>query len=150
MEVNALQERVTEQEEFNSKGFQAICSSSSRWYQRTRSQGWKKRKENDDTSKNVKELERKYKEAVMVLEEDRKFLARQQEEYECNQIKARKIEFLQNKITSISWSRVLIYFFNLFKRRKSERFILFRNRAKILNYFLNKFQLHGVHWQRLY
>ena len=28
----------------------------------------------------------------MVLEEDRKFLSRQQEEYECNQIKARKMK----------------------------------------------------------
>ena len=87
MEVNALQERVTEQEEFNSKG-------SKRSVQRLQDdiRELEKRKENDDTSKNVKKLERKYKEAVMVLEEDRKFLARQQEEYECNQIKARKMK----------------------------------------------------------
>ena len=69
MEVNALQERVTEQEEFNSKG-------SKRSVQRLQDdiRELEKRKENDDTSKNVKKLERKYKEAVIVLEEDRKFL----------------------------------------------------------------------------
>ena len=46
-----------------------------------------KRKENEETAKNVKKLDRKYKEALMVLEEERKHLSRQQEEYESNQIK---------------------------------------------------------------
>ena len=48
-----------------------------------------KRKENEETAKNVKKLDRKYKEAMMVLEEERKHLSRQQEEYESNQIKVR-------------------------------------------------------------
>ena len=46
-----------------------------------------KRKENEETAKNVKKLDRKYKEALMILEEERKHLSRQQEEYESNQIK---------------------------------------------------------------
>ena len=46
-----------------------------------------KRKENDDMSKGLKKLERKYKDALVVLEEDRKNLIKQQEEYERNQIK---------------------------------------------------------------
>ena len=48
-----------------------------------------KRKENEETAKNVKKLDRKYKEALMILEEERKHLSRQQEEYESNQIKVR-------------------------------------------------------------
>ena len=48
-----------------------------------------KRKENEETAKNVKKLDRKYKEAMMILEEERKHLSRQQEEYESNQIKVR-------------------------------------------------------------
>ena len=43
-----------------------------------------KRKENEETAKNVKKLDRKYKEALMILEEERKHLSRQQEEYESN------------------------------------------------------------------
>ena len=38
-------------------------------------------------SKGLKKLERKYKDALVVLEEDRKNLIKQQEEYEHNQIK---------------------------------------------------------------
>ena len=49
-----------------------------------------KRKENEETAKNVKKLDRKYKEALMVLEEERKHLSRQQEEYESNQIMVHK------------------------------------------------------------
>ena len=37
-------------------------------------------------------MERKYKEALMVLEEDRKFLTKNQETYESNQIKVRKMK----------------------------------------------------------
>ena len=98
MEVNVLHERVTEQEKFNSRGSKRSVQRPSDLkigsVQRLQDdiRELEKRKENDDTSKNVKKLERKYKEAVMVLEEDRKFLARQQEEYECNQIKARKMK----------------------------------------------------------
>ena len=56
-----------------------------------------KRKENEETAKNVKKLDRKYKEALMILEEERKHLSRQQEEYESNQIKVIdfKMKFLQ-------------------------------------------------------
>ena len=50
-----------------------------------------KRKENEETAKNVKKLDRKYKEALMILEEERKHLSRQQEEYESNQIKVKII-----------------------------------------------------------
>ena len=92
MEVNALQERVTEQEEFNAKGSKRSVQRLQDDIRELEVKVEEKRKENDDTSKNVKKLDRKYKEAVMVLEEDRKFLARQQEEYECNQIKARKMK----------------------------------------------------------
>ena len=60
-----------------------------------------KRKENEETAKNVKKLDRKYKEALMILEEERKHLSRQQEEYESNQIKV--IEF------KIKFSRVLFH-----------------------------------------
>lgn len=92
MEVNSLQERVSEQEEFNAKGSKRSVQRLQDDIRELEVKTEEKRKENDDTSKNVKKLERKYKEAVMVLEEDRKFLARQQEEYECNQIKARKMK----------------------------------------------------------
>lgn len=56
-----------------------------------------KRKENEETAKNVKKLDRKYKEALMILEEERKHLSRQQEEYESNQIKVIdfKMKFLR-------------------------------------------------------
>ena len=60
-----------------------------------------KRKENEETAKNVKKLDRKYKEALMILEEERKHLSRQQEEYESNQIKV--IDF------KIKFSRVLFH-----------------------------------------
>ena len=58
-----------------------------------------KRKENEETAKNVKKLDRKYKEALMILEEERKHLSRQQEEYESNQIKVidLKMNFLEKK-----------------------------------------------------
>ena len=57
-----------------------------------------KRKENEETAKNVKKLDRKYKEALMILEEERKHLSRQQEEYESNQIKVidLKMKFKKN------------------------------------------------------
>ena len=80
MEVNVLQERVTEQEKFNSRGSKRSVQRPSDLkigsVQRLQDdiRVLEKRKENDDTSKNVKKLERKYKEAVIVLEEDRKFL----------------------------------------------------------------------------
>ena len=54
-----------------------------------------KRKENEETAKNVKKLDRKYKEALMILEEERKHLSRQQEEYESNQIKVIDLKFLR-------------------------------------------------------
>ena len=77
MEVNVLQERVTEQEKFNSKGSKRSVQRPSDLkigsVQRLQDdiRELEKRKENDDTSKNVKKLERKYKEAVIVLEKDR-------------------------------------------------------------------------------
>ena len=74
MEVNALQERVTEQEEFNAKGSKRSVQRLQDDIRELEVKVEEKRKENDDTSKNVKKLERKYKEAVIVLEEDRKFL----------------------------------------------------------------------------
>lgn len=59
-----------------------------------------KRKENEETAKNVKKLDRKYKEALMILEEERKHLSRQQEEYESNQIKVidLKMNFLEKNL----------------------------------------------------
>ena len=59
-----------------------------------------KRKENEDMTKNVKKLERKYKETMMVLEEDRKFLTKNQEEFESNQIKLRKMKYEFEEIES--------------------------------------------------
>ena len=89
-EVKSLQDRIAEQEEFNVKGSKRSIQRLQDDINELESKVEEKRKENEETAKNVKKLDRKYKEALMVLEEERKHLSRQQEEYESNQIKVRK------------------------------------------------------------
>lgn len=89
-EVKSLQDRIAEQEEFNVKGSKRSIQRLQDDINELESKVEEKRKENEETAKNVKKLDRKYKEALMVLEEERKHLSRQQEEYESNQIKVRE------------------------------------------------------------
>ena len=89
-EVKSLQDRIAEQEEFNVKGSKRSIQRLQDDINELESKVEEKRKENEETAKNVKKLDRKYKEALMVLEEERKHLSRQQEEYESNQIKVHK------------------------------------------------------------
>ena len=77
----------SEQEEFNARGTKRSLEQITEEIKLIEGKVEAKRKENDDMSKGLKKLERKYKDALVVLEEDRKNLIKQQEEYEHNQIK---------------------------------------------------------------
>ena len=59
-----------------------------------------RRKNNDEIVKTCKKTERKYKEATLMLEEDRKFLVKTQEEYESKKIKSRKMKNQLEEIES--------------------------------------------------
>merc|ERR1711990_268976 len=91
-EIQNLQERLTEQEEFNQKGGKRTISRLQDDIRDLESKVENKRKDNADLTKNLKKMERKLKESTMVLEEDKKFLSKQQEEYESNQIRIRKMK----------------------------------------------------------
>merc|ERR1712135_237151 len=67
-EVKSLQDRIAEQEEFNVKGSKRSIQRLQDDINELESKVEEKRKENEETAKNVKKLDRKYKEALMVLE----------------------------------------------------------------------------------
>ena len=64
-----------------------------------------RRKGNEEMAKTVKKTERKLKEAILVMEEDRKFLVKTQEDYESSKIKSRK---LKNQIEEID-SQIMMF-----------------------------------------
>lgn len=100
MEMKSLQERLAEQEEFNSKGSKRTTQRLTDDINDLEAKIEERRKNNDEMVKTCKKTERKYKEATLMLEEDRKFLVKTQEEYESNKIKSRKMKNQLEEIDS--------------------------------------------------
>merc|ERR1711970_1408774 len=100
MEMKSLHERLQEQEEFNAKGSKRTTQRLTDDINDLESKIEERRKNNEEMGKNLKKMERKFKEASLILEEERKFLAKTTEDYESNKIKSRKMKNQLEEIDS--------------------------------------------------
>jgi len=105
MEMKSNQERLQEQEEFNSKGSKRTTQRLTDDINDMEAKVEERRKNNEEMSKNLKKMDRKFKEAFVVLEEERKFLAKTTEDYESNKIKSRK---MKNQLEEIG-SQIMMF-----------------------------------------
>ena len=92
MLIKSLNERLQEQQEFNVKGGKRTDQRLKDDMRMLQDKMERCRKNNEETSKQVKKMERKYKDAAIALEEERKQLAKEEEDYESNKIKLRKMK----------------------------------------------------------